>query len=231
MFYRFILLLVAFFMVLVPLHAQEGVRYHQVSLQAGAEREIVPDRMRITLYSEARDANAARLAHATTKILNEAIEKARLVKGVSIQSGNRSAYRATDKKLPIWQERAELHLESSDFVALAALSEDLMGDLKIAGHYFFISKSRLREIENQLIEEAIAAFQERAQIITTSLGGRGYKIKQLNLDDQNGVRPLMLARNMDRVMASPQSDQMPAQIEAGTSEVAIIAQGLIEVEM
>jgi len=44
-FYRLLFLLIVSAVTFVPLHAQEAVRYHQVSLQAVAAREIVPDRI------------------------------------------------------------------------------------------------------------------------------------------------------------------------------------------
>jgi len=231
MLYHRLLSLIIFFTILSAAHADEPRRYHQVGLTATADREIVPDLMRITLFSELRDKNPARLAEATTKILNAAIEKARLVEGITIKSGNRNSYRVADKKILIWQERAELHLESRDFAVLATLSAALMDDLKIAGQYFLVSKRYQKEIENFLIEEAIAAFGERAKIATKSLGGQSYKIVQLNLDGQGGVRPFIAARNMEMMMDSSQSADLIPQIEAGTREIAIIAQGIIEIEM
>jgi len=221
--------LIAFLMIFTSARADEVAHYNRVSLQATASREIAPDLMRLTLYSELRDKNATYLAEATTKILNAAIEKARLVDNVTIQVGNRNAYSISDKKSIIWQERALLHLESSDFVALSALGAQLMGDLKIAEHYFFVSKSRQKEIENSLIEEALIAFDERAQIIMKALGGKSYKIVQLNLDNQGNVMPFMAARDM--AIASAQSDNVIPQIEVGTREIAVVVQGMIEIEM
>jgi len=229
MFYsRFIIFLVAFFAV-GAVHAEKAQRYNHISLNVSAEREIVPDLIRITLYSEARDKDAARLAQATTKTINAAIEKARLVEGVAIQSGNRNTQPIGDKEDIIWEERAELHLESRDFAALGRLSAQLLEELKMADHYFLISKPLMRETENQLIEEAIAAFNERAQILARSLGSDSYKILQLHLDSQGNARPVLVSRAMNMVMAANNENMdMIPHIEAGLSEVVVRVSGMIE---
>jgi len=229
---RMFFLTIAFFMSLTAVAADQA-GYYQVSLTASAEQEVTPDLMRITFYSEARDKDAMRLAQMTTKALNAAIEKARLVDGITIQSGSHTVYPIHDKEdqeVIAWQERAELHLESGDFTTLTALSAGLVGDLKIASQHFLLSKTRQKEVENRLIEAAIIAFGERAQIATSAIGGKSYKIMQLSLETQGAIRPLLRPRNM--IMASQANDEaMIPQIEAGTHEVVVGINGLIEIEM
>jgi len=230
MFYQALLfVLTSLLMGVTPLQAEADPNYNRVHLTVTAEREIVPDLMRITLYSEARDKNAARLSAATTKILNRAIEQAKAVEGITVQSGSRSTYPIDDKKIITWQERAELHLESHDFSSLAALSADLVGDLKIASQHFLISRPRQKEVENLLLEEAVTAFRERAQRITQALGGKSYRIIVLNFDEKPQASPLMMARSME--MATSASHDAIPQIEAGVREVIVTAQGLIEIAM
>jgi len=231
-YFRLPFILLTCFVVLNQARAEETtMRYNQVSLTATVTKEVVPDLLRITLYSENRDVNAARLAEATTKKLNIAIEKARQMTGVTVQSGNRHSAQTRDKKALVWRERAELHLESHDFAALAALSGQLSNELNIAGQYFLISKPRQKEIENQLIEEAIAAFDERAQLVTKALVGNSYKIINLNIDNSGRNFPIIARYAMEEmVIASPMGDGITPHIEAGTREVTVSVSGIIEIE-
>jgi len=232
-FYRFAFLLAFFASIFSSAYADEVSNAAQVRLQATAERAIAPDLLRITLYSEVREKEASWSAQTTTEILNLAIEKAREVANVTIQSGNRSSYPVYDDKgqnIIAWQERAELHLESADFATLVSLSTALRGNLEIASQQFLISKTLRRETENALMEEAIAAFGERAQIVTKALDGQSYKIVQIEFDGQNSIRPLIAPRNMMLMAASASKESVP-QIEAGTSDVVVSLQGIIEVEM
>jgi len=232
-FCRLVFLLAAFLTCFVPVHADEARQYSPIYLQASAAQEIIPDLMRVTLYSEARDKDAARLAQTTTKNLNLAIEKARQIDGVTLQTGARSSYPIHDsqgQKIIAWQERAELHLESRDFAALAALSADLMTDLKMASQHFLISKPLMRETENSLMQLAIIAFEERAQIVTQALGRNTYKIVQLSFEDQGHAKPLMASRSTEMLMSAPANADALPQIEAGTREVTISVQGVIEIE-
>jgi len=212
----------------------ETLRYNQVSLQAHAQRDVVHDLMRVTLYSEVQGADPARLATQTTRTLNAATGQARQVAGVVIQTGSRTSYPVRDKdgkRIIAWRERAELHLESADFAALATLTSELLGELKMANRHFMISKSSRKTHEDSLLQEAIAAFGERARLAAQALGGKGYRLVSLNLDSGgfNAVRPQRMAAPM-MASASAYSTNDAQQIEAGTSEVRMTASGVIEVQ-
>jgi len=215
--------------------ASESPRYNLISLQAHAQRDVVHDLMRVTLYSEAQGADPAKLAAQTTRTLNAATEQARQVAGVVIQTGSRTSIPVRDKdgkRIIAWRERAELHLESADFAALATLVSELLGELKMADRYFMISKTRRKTHEDRLLQEAIAAFGERARLAAQALGGKGYRLVSLSLDSSgfSAVRPQRLAASM-MASASAYITNDAQQIEAGTSEVRMTAVGVIEVQM
>jgi len=238
--YRFCLsFFVVFIAILSSVYARaesDMGRYNEVSLRVSVEREVAHDLMRVTLYSEGRDRDSARLAEKTTKAINDGVVQARHSSGVTIQTGNRHAYPVYDKdgqEIVAWHERAELHLESHDFSFLSMLSSQLLGELKMAGRSFSVSQSRQKEMENILTEEAIAAFHERAQLVTKSLGGKGYKLVRLNLERGSFYAPL-IQRNMvsdGMAIAQEASANVAQHIEAGSSEIAMMAYGVIEVDM
>jgi len=221
----------------LPAHASnpaiEALRYNQISLQAQAQRAVVHDLMRVTLYSEAQDTDPAKLAEQTTRVLNAATSRARQVAGITIQTGSRAShpvYGKDGKRINAWRERAELHLESSDFAALAALAARLQGEnLQVSHQQFMLSKALRKTHEDSLMQEAIAAFRERAQLATQAFGGKDYRLVSLELDS-TGFRPITLRQ---RVVAAPMSASVSSsayqEIEAGTSEVSITAAGVIEI--
>jgi len=77
--------------------AQETPNERQISLQAQAQREVVHDLMRVTLYTEAQGLDTAQLAEQTTRILNAATERARAVTAVRVQTGGRTTYPVYEK--------------------------------------------------------------------------------------------------------------------------------------
>ncbi|WP_069861881.1 SIMPL domain-containing protein [Pseudomonas citronellolis] len=207
-------------------------RYNLVSLHAEASQEVAHDQMHVTLFNEAQASDPAKLAAETTAALNAAVAEARKAKGVTVSLGSRNSYPVYDdkgQKITAWRERAELRLESSDFAALSQLTASLLGKLKMGNMSFSIADSTRQQNEDSLMKNAVAAFKARAQLLTDSLGGKGYRLVNLNLNSAGAPRPMPVMR-----MAAMKADAGFAaapEIEAGTSQVTVTADGTIEVQM
>lgn len=211
----------------LPVMADEA-RYNQIALRAEATSEVAHDRMHVTLYSEAQHQDPAQLAAQTTQIINQALQQARKTSGVVVSLGTRNSYPVYEEKgqqITAWRERAELRLESGNFAALSTLTGELMQTLKMGSLHFSVSDAVRKQNEDALLKDAIDAFRARAQLATEALGGRDYRIVSLNLGS-GGYQPVM------RTMAMKAMDGMATpEIEAGTRQVSIAADGVIEVQM
>jgi predicted secreted protein len=211
----------------------DPVQYNQVSVRAEASQEVPRDLMQVTLYSEAQDKDPAKLAARITESLNKAVGQAREVKEITTRQGSRSStpiYDDKSQKIIGWSEHAELRLESADFAALSKLTGELLTDLKVASMEFSISKPARLASEDTLLKDAVVNFKSRAQLITDALGGSGYKVVNLNLNTSGYPQPYMRAPVMMMKAAAPRADIAP-DVEAGTSNVSVIAEGVIEVQM
>ncbi|WP_313024633.1 SIMPL domain-containing protein [Pseudomonas lopnurensis] len=210
--------------------AAEQPHYNQVALRAEVSSEVAHDRMHVTLYSEAQHSDPAQLAAETTRTLNQALQRARQEKAVIVSQGSRSSYPVYEEKgqqITGWRERAELRLESSDFASLSKLTAELMQSLKMGSMHFSVSDSIRKQNEDALLKDAVTAFRARAQLATEALGGSGYKLVSLNLNSA-GYQPMMRssAMKMNMMDAAP----VP-EVEAGTRQVTVNADGVIEVQM
>ncbi|GAB6388115.1 SIMPL domain-containing protein [Stutzerimonas marianensis] len=204
-------------------------RYNQISLRAEASSEVAQDLMHVTLYTESQHEDPAQLAARTTEAMNKALQQARQAKNVRVNQGSRSSYPVYEEKgqqITAWRERAELRLESSDFASLSKLTASLMQDLKMGGMSFSVSDPIRQQNEDALLKDAVTAFRARAQLATEALGGRDYKIVSLNLNSGGGYQPEMRSVAMKHMDAMPTPD-----IEAGTRQISISADGVIEVQM
>jgi len=212
----------------------DDVHYNQVSVHAEVNQEVPRDLMLVTLYSEAQNADPAKLAAEITETLNKALGQARQVKEVTIRQGNRNSYPIYDdkgQKITGWRERAEIRLESADFAALSKLTGELLNDLKMGGMDFSISNPSRKASEDTLLKDAVAAFKTRAQLVTDALGGNGYKLVNLNLNTSGYPQPYLRAPVM-MMKAARSADAAPTpEVEAGTSQVSVSADGVIEVQM
>ena len=186
--------------------------------------------MHVTLFTESQHEDPAQLAAQTTRAINKALQRARKVKEVEVSQGSRSRYPVYEEKgqkITAWRERAELRLESGDFAALSKLTGELMQDLQMGGMYFSVSDSIRQQNEDALLKDAVTAFRARAQLATEALGGNDYKIVSLNLNSGGNFQPEMM-----RSVSMKSMDAMPTpDVEAGTRQISINADGVIEVQM
>ena len=209
--------------------------YNQISLRAEASQEVAHDQMQVVLYTEAQDTDPARLADLITKTLNSAVETARKQPKVSVKLGNRSSYPIHDskgQKITAWRERAEIRLESTAFSELSALTGELLKTLKMANMQFSIAPKTRISSEDALLKEAISAFQARAKLVSEAFGSNQYKVVNLNLNSSGYNRPPVYARSA-KMLSSVMADESAAapEIEAGSTEVSIIADGVIEIQL
>jgi predicted secreted protein len=205
--------------------------YNQVALRAEVTQSIAHDEMQVSLYSEAQGSDPAALASVITKSLNSAVNQAREVKDVRISLGSRNSYPTYDdkgQKITGWRERADLRLESSNFAALSQLTADLLSNLKMAGMNFSIASNTRKDAEDILLKDAIKAFNARATLVSQAMGGKGFRLVSLNLSSGGFQRPMPMRMKamQDMAMASAAA---PQEIEAGSSEVSVNADGVIEV--
>ncbi|ROO38194.1 MULTISPECIES: SIMPL domain-containing protein [unclassified Pseudomonas] len=217
----------------LPAMAADELHYNQISLRAEASQEVARDLMIVTLYTEDQNADPAKLAAAVSTTLNKAIGQAKQVKDITLRQGSRNSYPIYDskgQKITGWRERAELRLESADFAALSKLTGELLTDMKMGGMDFAISTATRQSSENALLKDAVNAFKARAQLATEALGGKGYKIVNLNLNTNGYPQPFMRPQMMMKG-ASMDAESVTPEVAPGTSQVSMTADGAIEVLM
>jgi len=208
-------------------------RYNQIALRAEVNQEVAHDLMHVTLYTEAQHSDPAKLAAEITTTLNKTLEQVRQVKGVAVKLGSRHSYPVYDdkgQKITAWRERAEVRLESADFARLSTLTGELLQSMKMAGMDFSIASDTRKTREDAMLKDAVNAFKARAQLATEALGGKGYKLVSLNLNTGGFQPPMPMRAYAAKGMAMMEAAPTP-EVEAGTSQVTVSADGVIEVQM
>lgn len=209
----------------------DPARFNQVDLQADVAREVQNDLMNASLYAEASDPSAAKVADQLNRIAADALKAAGEFKTVRARSGYAHTYPVYDRanKLTGWRGRTEIRLESKDTQAVAALVGKLQSTMQLGGVSFTVSPELRRQTEDELINEAVAAFRARADIAAKAIGGRTYKIRRIGLNT-GGLPPVPRPMAASRAMAPQAMDVTPPVFEAGTSLVNVVAAGTVEVE-
>ena len=198
-----------------------------VDLSAEATRPAANDMVRASVFSEASGKNPAELALRVNADIAEALKLIRAKAGVSVKSGQQATYPiyGQSQKIDGWRMRSELVLESKDQGSVS----DLLGKLQqmrlaVGNVSLLPSPETRRQVEDEATREAIRAFQSRASVIAGQLG-KGWKIKQLNVQQGGGMpQPMLMVRGAMMADAAP----APAPLEAGESLVTTNVSGQIE---
>ncbi len=208
----------------------EPPRFNQVDLAAEVSREIQNDLMLASVYAEANDASAAKVADQLNRLTADALKTAADFKTVKARSGFNQTFPVHDRnnRLTGWRGRAEIRLESKDFAAMASLIGKLQSTLQLGGVTFAVSPELRRQTESDLITEAVAAFRGRADIATKAIGGRSYKIRRIAINTGGMFPPPRPMAAQARAAAS--AEVAPPTFEGGTSTVQVTVNGSIQVE-
>ncbi len=207
--------------------ADEAERFDRVSFAAESSREVANDEIVATLAVELEDQRPDRLADRVNETMAWALDRARRAENVSVESGGYRTFPIQrDGRIDRWRAQQELRLDSRDAEAVTELIGELQEKLTVRGLTFQVSDERRREVENELIAEALAAFETRAAIVRTQLGVTAHKLVHLSIaTDGSGPRPVPMQRS--RVQMMSESVAAP-EVEAGRSSVRVSVQGTIE---
>ena len=180
----------------------------------------------VELYSQHDGADAAEVASRVNADIAWGIDQAKQVEGMVIQTAayfSQPVYR--DQHLVGWRVRQSMRLESEDAASVSGLLGTLQSKLGVGSMTYKISPEQRAQVEDELIAQAIAAFGERAQLVTESLQRSGYRL--VKMDVMTDRTPTPRIRSM---AASQEAAAMTApSIEPGTQVVRVMVSGTIEV--
>ena len=158
-----------------------------ISFSTEVTKDVDYDVMEVTLFVKEENKNLKELNQTINQKVNAALEVLKKQSAVEVKKNTRSTQVRYDSKgkQSGWIERADLVLESKDFVVLSQLISDLNDTFAITDVVQKLSKEAAVKFEDEMIKSALAQFQHKAQLIQTSLNAKGYEVVNLNLDSRN----------------------------------------------
>ncbi len=202
--------------------------YDQYSLQASAESEVVNDLMLVRMQVAHEDSDAARLANKVNTDMQWALEQVRGVDAIQAKTENYSTHPKYEQQRVVgWRSAQTLSLSGSDFDAIKAAVQILQSRLQVQSMAFQPSDETRRNMEDELINEALNNMKHRAQIVQENMGASGHRIMQLNID--TGHRYAGRARMEATMMRSASVETAPA-VEGGESRISVTVSGQIQLQ-
>jgi predicted secreted protein len=209
--------------------AEEPLTYDRVSLGYGASREVENDTLVAVLYAQREGGDTARLADEVNKAVTKALERAKQVEGVKVQTLDyHTSPVYQQQNIAGWRVTQSLRLESQDAGRLGRLVGDLQKDLAVQSVSYTVSPAQRRTAEDALIGEAVQGFEKRAALVASQLGRSSYRLVSLEVDTGGGAvpRPVMLqARGM-----AIAAEAAPPAFDAGTQTLTVTVRGTVELQ-
>ncbi len=206
-------------------HAQEDRSNRRVGFSVERSSEVANDWVTAVLSVSHEDPSAAEVAARINRDMTWALDLAKKKSSARARTGGYSTLPVHDPKrgsIRLWRGSQELVLESSDASALTGLVGELQERLQVQSFGFSVSPERRRKVEEELVVEALEAFQARAELVRKTFGASGYRLVEVHVGTGGGgpppVRPMMRA-------LGDQGEMMPPAVEGGTIHRAAPAAG------
>lgn len=207
--------------------ADTPLTYDRINLGAAAQGKAANDLLVAVLFQRSEGPQAEPLAADVNKAIAAAVEQARKVAEVSVQTLNYQTQPTyQNQKVNGWSVQQSIRLESRSPEKLGRLIGELQKTLKVESVSYEISPESLHATQDRLISEALKAFQLRAERITQDLGRKRYRLVNLDVNTVGSAPPpafRMAPRAMVAETASP-------ALEAGEQTVTVTVQGTIELQ-
>ncbi len=194
----------------------ETLNYNVINLSESVSQELESDLLRITLNIEQEGKNRDAIASNVTRSMNTVLAKIKQNNKIEGKIINRGGYPINDyingKRVDRgWKESIQIQIESKDFNAVNQLAADVQNIANIQSMNYTVSNTKLKAFENQLTQDAIKRFKERANNITKSLGGRNYKIVNMDIGSTGGsyTSNNYMALRASKAESAPVQDSIP----------------------
>jgi predicted secreted protein len=226
---KYLIILVALVTGINVAFAEDDLRYNQVRLQSQQTEAVSNDTMHVSMNTYAEMQDPAKLAAKINNDMEWALQQAKQVQGVKINTGSYQTWPITRKEVTTgWRGQQDLVLESADTETLSRLVGQLQGRLQIKSMSFTVSDEKRAGVENRLIDAALDAFKQRAGIIGDNLKASGFRIVEINVNTST-QRPPMLRQARMATMSMEASDAVA--VEGGESDVRVTVNGTVELQI
>jgi predicted secreted protein len=194
-----------------------------VNVSASATATVTNDRLQAWLHTEADNVSPAAAAAQVNAASARAIADAKAFPGVKVATIGYSTQQIAEKGKPTrWRVSQTISVDATDFTAAATLLSKLQDEngLLLSNMSFSIADKTRRDAEDSVTQQAIKAWQARADQAAKGLGFAAWRVGHVSVQTSGGQAfPLM------RAQAVSMSAAPPVAIEAGTTDVTVNVSG------
>jgi predicted secreted protein len=199
-----------------------------VTVTATATASVANDRMIAWLRVEADNVDPGKAAAEVNGKMAKALARARGTTGVEVSTSGYSSWQVYDKGQPNrWRVTQTMTLEGSDFGTMATLVSRLQADdqLLLSGMNFAVSREARQKAEDALTQQAIKAWQARAQNAARGFGFDGWRTGRVTVQTGEPIRPIPMMRMQAAAGPAGGAGAPPVNVEGGNTDVTVTVTG------
>ncbi len=202
--------------------------YDRIMLSVTAQADVRQEKLLAVLFAEEEGLDTARLADAVNQRVALAMDLAKNEPGVKARTlGYSSNPIYQEQRVEGWRVRQSLELQGDDPTSLGLLIGKLQSDLNVQSINYSVSEQVVDATTDGLIDQAMVAFQKRAERIAATWGRDGYRLVQMAIQDRQNAppRPIPFQASLARASVAPVT---PPALEGGEQEIRVTVTGTIE---
>jgi predicted secreted protein len=209
-----------------------------VRVGAEAYREVKEDRANVTLTKQLEGEDQRELMREVNLAMRNVVELGKDNPELDLETGNYSIrknvhYKKDTKEVEkiTYTAVGQVIARSKDFDELLSFVEAAHEDMLVGSIQFDLSTELRREVEQEILEEAIAAFRSKADMIADGLGYERFEVRNIEVNDSESsspIRPMrgVMAMSMDAVPAASSPSAAPP-LEGGKQMVRVSVSGQV----
>lgn len=209
-----------------------------VRVGAEAYREIREDRANVTLTKQIDGEEQRELMREINLAMRNVVELGKDNPQLELETGNYSIrrnvhYKKDTKEIEkiTYTALGQIIARSKDFDELLKFTESAHDDMLVGNINFDLSTDLRREVEKEILEEALSSFRTKADTITKGLGYEGFEVRNIEVADSesgNTIRPLRTnARTLAATADTTSSPSDAPPLEGGKQMVRVSISGQI----
>ncbi len=218
-------------------HAQDaradgaGHRLPQLSVAATAYRDVVQDRVTVTLYAEQESPQPAAGQAQVSALLGPVLARLKARGELEVESdGYRTNPVWQQSRIVGWRTRGAIRVSGQPSEAFNRLVGELATQLNVESVAYWLSRPTQLAAERDLITEAVEAFRAKADAATKALGFRAYSVRAVSVDGVGPIRPEPMPKVMMSRAAAAEAAPVPLPGAEGKTTVSVSVSGTVALE-
>ena len=194
-----------------------------VAVTASASTSVANDRVQAWVRAEAENGDAAAAANQVNAAIAKGLERAKSTSGIVAATSGYSTQQIAEKGRPTrWRVTQIMTISAGDFPTVATLLTRLQEQdaLLLSGMSFSLSVNAREQAERALIQQAVRAWQARAQVAANALGFENWRTGHVSVQTSEPGRVFATMR-----ATAMSADAAPVNVEGGVTEVTVTVSG------